>query len=134
MLTNFNEITVELSTEEHEMVDVIIARFKALPGRENVVTNTEMLTKLNERYGLKLKEPRIRKIIQFIRINNLLPGLIGTSSGYYYTENIEEIEKWILSMQERERAIAQSRQIAQNHVRVLKTRNAAPGEQPEIPF
>jgi len=125
MITNFESITVELTEDEQKMVDVVVSRFKQKPGRQNLVTNHQILTGLNNAFGLNLSEPRIRKIIQFIRINNILPGLIGVSRGYYYTENIDEIESWIQSMEERERSIAQSRMVAQNHVRLLK-RNQNP--------
>ncbi len=134
MLENFKEITVELSQDEEELVDIVINRFRLLPGKGNIVTNPQMLKRLNEKFNMTLTEPRIRKIIQFIRLNNLLPGLIGTSRGYYYTDNLEEIETWILSMQQRERAIRESWKIAQNHVRVIKKQQAGPGEQPEIAF
>ena len=125
MITNFESITVELSEIELKMVDVVVSRFKQKPGRENLVTNQQMLTGLNKAFGLNLSEPRIRKIIQFIRINNILPGLIGISRGYYFTESVDEIESWIESMEERERSIAQSRMVAQNHVRLLR-RNQNP--------
>lgn len=127
MITNFESITVELSDDEMKMVDVVVSRFKQKPGKDNIVTNQQILTGLNNAFGLNLSEPRIRKIVQYIRINNILPGLIGVSRGYYYTENVDEIESWIQSMEERERSIAQSRIIAQNHVRLLK-RQQNPGE------
>lgn len=133
MLTNFEHLTQELNEDEHRMVDVIIARFKKLPGKQHVVTNTQIMQKLNEAYNLNLKEPRIRKLIQFIRMNNLLPGLVGTSQGYFYTNDVEEIQKWVDSMQERIRVMEHSRQIAQNHIRVLKMQ-AQPGSQSEILF
>jgi hypothetical protein len=121
MITNFEELTVELTTEEKKLVPIIVDRFLKKPGRENMVSNPAMIEGIDRTYGIRLSEPRIRKIVQYIRINNLLPGLVGVSRGYFYTEDPEEIESWIESMKQRENAIASSRKIAEEHLRFLKS-------------
>lgn len=121
MITNFEEITVELTEEEKKFVPIIIDRFRRKPGREFMVSNPQMIEGLNRSFGVKLTEPRIRKIIQYIRINNLLPGLVGVSRGYFYTEDPDEIESWIESMKQRENAIRQSRLIAEDHLRMIRS-------------
>lgn len=120
MIKNFEEITVELTEIEQKIVPVIVRRFKNKPGRENIVTNKEMIAGISRQYSVKLTEPRIRKIVQFIRINKLLPGLIGTSNGYFLTKNVEELESWIESMKQRENALRESRIRAEEDLEEMK--------------
>lgn len=121
MITNFEEITVELTAEEKKLVPIIVDRFRKKPGRENMVSNPAIIEGIDRTFGIRLTEPRIRKIVQYIRINNLLPGLVGVSRGYFFTEDPEEIESWIESMKQRENSIASSRKIAEEHLRYLKS-------------
>lgn len=122
MLTNFEPITVEVNDEEKEMAQVIIDRFLQRPGIENAATNQDIAAGLSKVFGVTPGAARVRKLIQWIRVNNLLPGLIATSKGYYFTDSIPDIERWIQSMEERERSMAESRKVAQTHVYILKTR------------
>jgi len=120
MIRNFEEITANLTPEEEALVPIIVKRFKDKPGKENVVTNPKMIEGIRIHFGVELTEPRIRKIIQFIRLNNILPGLVGTSKGYFYAENESDIELWIDSMKQRENAIRASREIAEQHLAFLR--------------
>jgi hypothetical protein len=121
MITNFEELTVELTKEEKSLVPIIVDRFRKKPGRKNMVSNPAIIEGLERTFGIRLTEPRVRKIVQYIRINNLLPGLVGVSRGYFFTEDPEEIEAWIESMRQRENAIASSRKIAEDHLRYLRS-------------
>jgi len=120
MIKNFEEITANLTPEEEALVHIIVKRFKDKPGKENIVTNPKMIAGLKANLGVELSEPRIRKIVQFIRLNNILPGLVGTSKGYFYAENEADIETWIDSMKQRENAIRASREIAEQHLAFLR--------------
>ena len=120
MIRNFEEITANLTPEEEALVPIIVKRFKDKPGKENVVTNPKMIEGIRIHFGIELTEPRIRKIVQFIRLNNILPGLVGTSKGYFYAENESDIELWIDSMKQRENAIRASREIAEQHLAFLR--------------
>jgi len=119
MLTNFENYTVELSDDEKKIVPIIIERFKKRPGKENVVTNPKIIDGLQKHFGIKTSEPRIRKIIQFIRLNDLLPGLIATKHGYYLTNDIKELTEWIEQMRQRESIIRESRLIAEKNLRQM---------------
>ena len=54
-------------------------------GKAKAVTSTVICKALN------INWPRLRKIINHIRINNLLPALCSSSTGYYVATNMEEI-------------------------------------------
>ncbi|MCP3682096.1 MAG: hypothetical protein GY861_05335, partial [bacterium] len=52
-------------------------------------------------------QPRLRKIVNYIRTNALLP-LIATSNGYYVSEDTDEIKKQVESLEQRSRQIQRS--------------------------
>ena len=70
-----------------------------------------------------MKDTRIRKMIQHIRVNNLVPGLIATSRGYYTAETVGEIKQWIESLKARESAIREIREVAERHVQLMQNKN-----------
>lgn len=58
----------------------------------------------NRGYKIKLTGPRLRKLVNYIRSNGLLP-LIATSQGYFTTDCKETIAEQIKSLQERANSI-----------------------------
>lgn len=101
---NFEEITHELTPDEElKIVPIIVKRFKSNQGKEKIVTNKKMIEGIQKVCGFKTSEPRIRKMIQFIRDKNLLNDLeiLATSQGYYSTDDNNEIVTWIKSMNNR---------------------------------
>lgn len=104
MITNFEEITAPLSIEERELLvcvyDVIKMVDKNNPIKApNLIQRVKQLTNKE-----KFAQARLRKIINFIRSNGLLP-VIATSSGYYTSYEIDEIQREIKSLNERAEAI-----------------------------
>ena len=55
--------------------------------------------------GYKISEPRIRKIINYIRNNDMVPCLIANSDGYYVAQSNEEMLTYEDSLLGREEAI-----------------------------
>ena len=98
MIKNFEEFTIDLTPTEHRLIPMMVDRFKMKRGIEHIVTADTMIAKIHETFGVKLKDTRIRKMIQFIRVHNLVPGLIATSRGYYTAETTAEINEWIESL------------------------------------
>lgn len=123
MIKNFEEFTIELTPTEHRLIPMMVDRFKTKRGIKTVVTAETMIGKIHELFGVKLKDTRVRKIIQYIRVNNLVPGLIATSKGYYTAETTAEINDWIESLKAREFAIRQIREVAENHVHLMETKS-----------
>ena len=64
-------------------------------GRSNAVTSTVICKSLN------IVGPRLRKLINHIRITNQLAGLCSTSKGYFVAENLGEIDDYIISLKQR---------------------------------
>lgn len=121
MVINFEEITHELtSDEEFKIVPIIVNRFKSTQGKEKIVTNKKMIEGIQNVCGFKTTEPRIRKMIQFIRDKNLLNDLeiLATSQGYYSTDDNDEILKWIKSMNNRISAMIETKESIE--IRLIK--------------
>lgn len=109
MLTNFEDITQELSEDELSIVPVLILGFQNRT-KENPIKAPNVVIKVNEylranNYKIKLTEPRLRKIVNHIRTNALLP-LIATSNGYYVSNDRQEILNQIESLEQKANSIA----------------------------
>lgn len=104
-IKGFEDITFELTPkEENEIVPAMIKALVKKTGKENAVTNQQMIEGLKS-WGLKTTAPRIRKMIQYIRITGQVERLMATSKGYYISNNKEELEVYIESLVQRADAI-----------------------------
>jgi hypothetical protein len=106
MITNFEEITYEITDEELQIVNLLIRGFKNHTSK-NPIKAPDIVYAINNKYNFKLSEPRFRKLCNYIRTNSLLP-LIATSKGYYCSYDKTEIQQQIQSLRERADAIYQS--------------------------
>ena len=112
MITNFETITRELDANEARLLPVVIAGMKAHRGKENAITGAEICRKVDG-----LTEPRLRKIVNHIRQNAILP-VIATSKGYYTANCVKDVLSQIQSLQDRIDAI----EAAQNGLRKFVTK------------
>lgn len=122
MIKNFEELTFELTNEERFVVQTIVKRFEHLKGKQHIVTGEQIRNGINKNLNLNFDTIRIRKMIQFIRTNDLIVGLVATSKGYYVANTAEEIEDWIESLKSRENAIRKIREVAEETVRQMKSK------------
>lgn len=108
MITNFEHITRELTDEECKLVPILIKGFSTKTKETAVKAPdiVEAINKQSDKFGLKNKfsEVRLRKIVNFIRSEGILP-LMATSNGYYCTDDREEIRSQIDSLTQRAEAI-----------------------------
>lgn len=100
MVTGFEEITVELSEEEIELAYKVAIGFSFRKGKEKAITNSEIVKSMKAK-GYKVNDTRIRKIIQYIRVNYLVRNLVASSKGYYVETDPREIAKYKQSLRER---------------------------------
>lgn len=101
MITNFEEITKELTPAEKKLVPVLIRGFKHHV--DDPIKAPDIVYKLTNR-GYEISEPRLRKLCNLIRAYGILP-LIATSKGYYISYDSWEIRKQITSLKERAEGI-----------------------------
>lgn len=105
MIKGFETETEELTEYESTvLLPLIVKGLSVKIGQKNAVTNGKMRTKLQEK-GYEVTDPRIRKIINYIRMNKLITNLLATSKGYYVSNDAKEIEDYKQSLISRANAI-----------------------------
>lgn len=100
MITNFEHITYELDDYELKLLPNIVKRLKLKIGKQSAVTSSSAV-KAFKQAGYKMDAARWRKIIHYIRVNNLVPFLISTSKGYYIATTEHEVRQYLTSLKER---------------------------------
>lgn len=104
MINGFQTETQPLTDYERQtLLPVMIAGLRRKTGRGMAVTNKYILSRLKDRY--KISEARVRKLINHIRVNGLVPCLIATSEGYYIAQSEQELADYEQSLLSREEAI-----------------------------
>lgn len=104
MITNFEEITAKLTKDEKYIIDELMIYFNIIERFKKTVKTPEIIKYFRNNCYVALQPPRLRKMINFIRSNGLLP-IIGTSKGYFVSYDKEVIKSEILSLSERSDAI-----------------------------
>lgn len=106
MINGFEDQTEPLTEyEESEILPHIVRGLRLKVGKAMSVTNRAIVEGMKRNLGLKITEPRVRKIINHIRVNDLVPCLIATSQGYYIAESEQELKDYEESLLGREEAI-----------------------------
>lgn len=133
MIKGFNSETAPLTEyEENVLLPLVLRGLKTKIGKENAVTNRTIVQRLNIA-GYTVTEPRVRKLINHIRMTDLLPGLIATSGGYFLATSEAELLDYEQSLIGREDAIKQVRLAIARQRRILYNDANRPEEnKPEI--
>lgn len=118
MIKGFDRATQPLTEYElGVLLPLLIEGLQTKLGRENAVTNKHIVNALKGAY--KLNEARVRKIINHIRTNDLVPGLIATSEGYFIATTEAELLEYEESLKGREDAIREVRLSIARQRRIL---------------
>ena len=124
MLVNFEQITEDLTERELDFLpDVQEAIKKALEKSVEPRKQNELITLINsylqEKHGLfcslSLSGVRLRKYVNYIRKNSLMP-IIATSSGYSLSNDRNVIESQIKSLLQRSRSINDAAEGLKNYL------------------
>ena len=108
MIRRFYDETDRLSSYEEEYVlPEIVKILETCQGEDQALTNKQIA----ERYGIPGHEMgvRVRKVINFIRNNGIIPCLIASNKGYYIATDAKEITDYEESLRGRESAIRKIR-------------------------
>jgi len=108
MLTNFEDFTNELSEDELSILPAVIHSFRRYK-KDSPIKAPEIIEGINDYltkkgYKFKMTGPRLRKMVNYIRSNSLLP-LIATSKGYFTDSCKITVMDQIKSLEERARSI-----------------------------
>jgi hypothetical protein len=109
MITNFEEITANLTPEEKFLtvsIMEILVKFK----KNNPIKSVELVEIINQQFYSREKiftGVKLRKYCNYIRSKSLLP-IIATSNGYFVSYDKNEIALQIESLEQRSEAILNS--------------------------
>lgn len=118
MIKGFDRETQPLTEYEiGVLLPLLVKGLQTKLGRENAVTNKYIVNALKG--ACKLNEARVRKIINHIRTNDLVPGLIATSEGYFIATTEAELLEYEESLKGREDAIREVRLSIARQRRIL---------------
>lgn len=104
MVINFEEYTATLSEGEVVMAEWLATQLPTHVGKEKAISNYRLRWMLFEKHG-NVTPARVRKLINYIRINCLVENLIASSAGYYVASTREEVETYVLSLRQRAASI-----------------------------
>lgn len=105
MLNGFYNETKPLTEyEERTLLPVMVKCLSKHIGEEKAITNKKMCEALQGN-GYEVGEARIRKLINYIRINGLVDYLVANSKGYFVAQKKDEVKSHIASLKGREEAI-----------------------------
>lgn len=108
MIKGFKRETCPLSDYEQDiLLPAILSVLDGKIGRQNAVKNKDIIELLKKKY--KINPARLRKVINYIRINDYLTGLVATSKGYYMVTDRQELLDYEESLKGREDAIREVR-------------------------
>lgn len=100
MIKGFEDETAPLSYYEQSLIPLFIQGFASKIGKKNAITNKQICKKMKV-LGHDVNDTRVRKIINYIRNNNLVSVLLASSKGYWVSKDKIEIQDWIESMEGR---------------------------------
>ena len=106
MINGFTEQTETLTEyEEQTLLPQLVRGLRTKVGKAMSVTNKAIIDGMKRNLGLSISDARVRKLINHIRNNDLVPCLIATSQGYYIAESEQELKDYEDSLLGREEAI-----------------------------
>lgn len=112
MITNFEDITEDLSQDElfhksdiQNYLEILLTGKKLNPVKQkDIVEKLNIFLSNGKTPSIKITPIRLRKYFNYFRSTGSIP-LIATSEGCYISKDKQEIEKQILSLNERARQI-----------------------------
>lgn len=101
MLQGFQEQTAPLNDyEQNTLLPIIIRGLSTKVGSSRTIAGSKIIACMKHA-GYKLDAPRLRKIINYIRTNELVPCLVSNGKGYFVATSTDEVDKCIESIQGR---------------------------------
>ena len=120
MLNGFcNETKPLTEYEERTLLPVMVKCLSKHIGEEKAITNKKMCEALQES-DYEVGEARIRKLINYIRINGLVDYLVANSKGYFVAQKKSEVKSHIASLKGREEAINAVRMALEEQLEGMK--------------
>jgi len=101
MIQGFEQQTAPLNDYEKDvLLPVIVRGLLKRVGKSRRVSGTAIIDGMNAAH-YRLDGPRLRKIINHIRANDIIPCLVSNAQGYFVASTASEIDECIASLQGR---------------------------------
>jgi hypothetical protein len=120
MIAGFEDITFKLTESEMKLVPEIAICLSRRVGVINAISNAQIAEAYKQKRSIIIPGPRIRKIISYIFMKEMVPGLVATSKGYYVSTSITELQRYDKSLEGRENAIHARRVKVQEYIKSLQ--------------
>ncbi len=104
MIKGFDNETAPLNEYEERTLLPIIANWLKQTNKLKPIINKKATMYLNNK-GYKINEARFRKIVNAIRMRDIVHNVVATSKGYYVSSDAEEVAAYIQSLRDRAGAI-----------------------------
>lgn len=108
MIKGHEDYTFELTEQEYELA-LRIAPILKSKTKDNPVLASQIINGVNQKWNPKPKfsEVRLRRIINYYRVNSILP-VISTSKGYYVSYDEDEVNNMVQSLAQRANSIIEA--------------------------
>lgn len=90
--------------EQNVLLPILVNALKIKKGRKNAVKSKQIIEGLHS-HGLKIKEKQVHRIINHIRMNDIVVGLMGSSVGYYIIDSELDFINYEDGLMKRETAL-----------------------------
>lgn len=104
--------------EVNVLLPILMKGLETKKGKENAVTNKQIVQSVRK-HGLKINDRSFIMIINYIRMNDLIVGLVGSSTGYYISNNEQDFINYEDSLLGREVALRKVRMTMQRQRRAM---------------
>lgn len=102
MIPGFTEHTAKLTQQEKELAKRLASALDTRIGKAKAITNKRIRKLILDKANVKVDDSRVRKMINYIRWQDLCNGLlVGSNKGYYIAQNVEEAKEGLNSLRER---------------------------------
>ena len=104
--------------DQNVLLPILMKGLEMKKGKENAVTGKGIVYGLRNA-GLRIDERRVCRLINHMRTNDLVVGLMASNRGYYITSNEEELIVYEESLLSREAALKDVRMSMQRQRRSM---------------
>ena len=105
MIDGFEQQTAPLNDyEEAVLLPLVVKGIRRRRSEQTAATSTYIVKALKAQ-GHQIDGPRLRKIINHIRMKGLVPRLCASSKGYYVEHDNAKLNAYIRSLEQRAGAI-----------------------------
>ena len=104
--------------DQNVLLPILMKGLENKKGKANAVTSKQIIQAVRD-HGLKINYRSFNMLINYIRMNDLIVGLLGSSTGYYISNNEQDFINYEDSLLGREVALRKVRMTMQRQRRTM---------------